>query len=114
MQILQRQNKGSHLNTIERFYIYAEYLNNNHLNDEHTIFPSIIFEALLKPHQPQKKNPSRPHSRATTPKTQHKTYAKTSNITDTQQYKKLPHWKMTHVKHCKYKQRASLTVDKFT
>jgi len=51
MQILQRQNKGSHLNTIERFYIYAEYLNNNHLNDEYSIFPNIIFEALLKPHQ---------------------------------------------------------------
>jgi len=50
MQILQRQNKGSHLNTIERFYTYAEYLNNNHLKDEHTIFPNIILEALLKPH----------------------------------------------------------------
>jgi len=32
----------------------------------------------------------------------------------TQQYKKLPHWKLTHVKHYKYKQWASLTVDKFT
>jgi len=52
MQILQQQNKGSHLKTIECFYIYAEYLNNNHLNDEHTIFPNIIFEAFLKPHQP--------------------------------------------------------------
>ena len=52
MQILQWQNKGSHLNTIEGFYIYAEYLNNNHLNDDHTIFPDMIFEALLKPHQP--------------------------------------------------------------
>jgi len=52
MHILQRQNKGSHLNTIERFYVYAEYLNNNHFNDEHTVFPCIIFEALLKPHQP--------------------------------------------------------------
>ena len=51
-QIPQRQNKESHLNTIERFYIYAEYLNNNHLNDEHTIIPNIIFEALLKSHQP--------------------------------------------------------------
>jgi len=52
MQIIKWQNKGSHLNTIERFYIYAEYLNNNHLNDDHTIFPNTIFEALLKPHQP--------------------------------------------------------------
>jgi len=53
--MLQRQNKGSHLNTTERFYIYAEYLNNNHLNDEHAIFPKIIFETLLKPHPPFKK-----------------------------------------------------------
>ena len=52
MQILKRQNKRSPVNTIERFYIYAEYLNNNHLNDDHTIFPSTIFEALLKHHQP--------------------------------------------------------------
>ena len=52
MQTLQRQNKGSNLNKIERVYIYAEYLNNNNLNDEHTIFHNIIFEALLKPHQP--------------------------------------------------------------
>jgi len=52
MQILQRQNKGSYLKAIERFYIYAEYLNSNHLNDEHTIFPNITFEALLNPHQP--------------------------------------------------------------
>jgi len=51
-QILQRQNNGSHLKTIECFHIYAEYLNNNHLNDDHTIFPNMIFEALLKPHQP--------------------------------------------------------------
>jgi len=52
MQILQWQNKGSHLNTVERFYVYTEYLNNNHLNDDHTILTNMIFEALLKPHQP--------------------------------------------------------------
>jgi len=52
MQILQRQNKGSYFNTIESFYIYAEYLSNHHLNDEHTIFLNIVFEALLKPNQP--------------------------------------------------------------
>jgi len=47
MQIL-RHNKGPHLNTLKCFHIYAEYLNNNHLNDEHTIFPNIIFATLLK------------------------------------------------------------------
>ena len=52
MQILQRQNKGAHLNTTERYYIYREFTKNNHLNDEHTISPNKIFEALLAPDQP--------------------------------------------------------------
>ena len=52
MQILQLQNKGAHLTTIERVYIYAEYTKNNHLNDNSTIFPNKIFDTLLKPHQP--------------------------------------------------------------
>jgi len=47
-QVLQPHNKGPHLNTLARFHIYAEYLNNNHLNDEHSIFPKIIFDTLLK------------------------------------------------------------------
>jgi len=50
MQILQYDGKGTHLNTIERYYIYAEF--SNHLNDEHNISPNKVFEALLKPHQP--------------------------------------------------------------
>jgi hypothetical protein len=52
MQVLRYQRKGAHLNTIERFYIYAEYINNNHLNDDQTIFPNKIFDTLLKPHNP--------------------------------------------------------------
>ena len=52
MQILQLQNKGAHLNIIERFYIYAEYTKDNHLNDDSTISPNKIFDTLLKPHQP--------------------------------------------------------------
>jgi len=52
MQVLQLQNKGPHLNTIERFYIYAEYTKNIHLNNDSTIFPNKIFDTLLKPHQP--------------------------------------------------------------
>ena len=52
MQILQRQDKGAYLNNIERYYIYAEFTKNNHLNDERTIFPNKIFEALLMPDQP--------------------------------------------------------------
>jgi hypothetical protein len=51
-QVLQRQNKGAHLNTIDRFHIYSEYTNDNHLNDNQTIFPNKIFDAVLNPHQP--------------------------------------------------------------
>jgi len=50
MQILQYWDKGTHLNTIERFFIYAEFSKNNYLNDENS--PNKIFDALLKPHQP--------------------------------------------------------------
>jgi hypothetical protein len=49
MTILHLQNKGMHLNTIERFYIYAEHKKQNHLNDDSTIFPNKIFETLIKP-----------------------------------------------------------------
>ena len=51
MQILQLQNKGAHLNILERFHTYAEYNSNNHLNDDVTISPNKIFDTLLKPHQ---------------------------------------------------------------
>jgi hypothetical protein len=53
MEILHYQKKGAHLNTTERFYIYAEYTTDNHLNDNQNIFPSAIFDALLKTHQQQ-------------------------------------------------------------
>ena len=52
VQILQCHNKGAHLNTIQRYYIYAEFTKNNHLNDEHNVSPNKIFDALLEPHQP--------------------------------------------------------------
>ena len=51
MQILQLQNKAAHLNTIERFYIYAEHTRNNHLNNDSTIFHNKIFDTRLKPQQ---------------------------------------------------------------
>ena len=49
MQVLQYQRKGTHLNTIERFFIYKAFSINNHLNDEFNITPNRTFEALLKP-----------------------------------------------------------------
>jgi hypothetical protein len=57
MQILRRHRKGPHLNTLKKFHIYAEYINNNHINDNQTIFPNKIFDVLLKAHS---KNPSLP------------------------------------------------------
>jgi len=50
MHILPYHIKETHLNTRERYYIYAEFSKNSHLNDEHTISP-MTFYALLKPHQ---------------------------------------------------------------
>jgi hypothetical protein len=50
IQISQYQGKGAHLNTIERYFIYKEFSNNNHLNGEFNITPNKIFDALLKLH----------------------------------------------------------------
>jgi hypothetical protein len=30
----------------------VEYINENHLNDEHIVFPNKLFDTLLKPHNP--------------------------------------------------------------
>jgi len=50
MQVLHHHNKGAHLNMVERCYIHAEYVANNHLNDSRSLFPNIIFGTLLKTH----------------------------------------------------------------
>ena len=52
MQILQYQAKGAHLNTVERYFIYKEFSNNNHLNDNSNIAPNKIFDGLLKLQKP--------------------------------------------------------------
>ena len=52
MQILQYQAKGTHLNTVERYFIYKEFSNNNHLNDDSNIALNKIFDALLKLQKP--------------------------------------------------------------
>jgi hypothetical protein len=49
MQVLHYHKKGARLNTIERFYIHAEYATNQ-LNDSHTKFPNAISDTLLKTH----------------------------------------------------------------
>jgi len=43
MQIFHYQEKSAHLNTVERYYIHAEFAADNHLNP--------IFDAILKTHQ---------------------------------------------------------------
>ena len=50
MQILQYNKKSTHLNTIERYYIHAEFTANNHLSYSQNIFPNPIFEAILNTH----------------------------------------------------------------
>jgi hypothetical protein len=52
MQVLHSQKKGAHLNTIEKYHIYTEAKANNHLNDEHTIFPNAIFDILSTTDRP--------------------------------------------------------------
>jgi transposase-like protein len=52
MQILHSHKKGPHLNTIERFHIHAQSIANNHLHDNHTIFPNAVCDILLKTHHP--------------------------------------------------------------
>jgi len=46
-QILHTHDKGAHLNTTEKFYIFKEASTHNHLNDDHTIPNSKIFQTIL-------------------------------------------------------------------
>ena len=48
MQILNYQEKGPHLNTIERFYIHTQASSENQFNDKWTLFPTKIFDSILK------------------------------------------------------------------
>jgi hypothetical protein len=61
MQVLHHHKKGAHLNTIERFYIHANYVASNNLNDYHSLFPNIIFDTLLKTHRQYPPPPPTPY-----------------------------------------------------
>jgi len=52
MQVLHHHKKGAHLNMVERFYIHAEYVANNHLSDNRSIFLNKISDILLKTYRP--------------------------------------------------------------
>jgi len=47
MEVLQLHKKGTHLNTLEKFYIHKEYSNNNHLNEEYADNNNQIFNTIL-------------------------------------------------------------------
>jgi hypothetical protein len=51
------QGKGNHLNTVERFYIYAKFAANNQLNDAQTHSPNAIFD-IQRPTDRNKTQPS--------------------------------------------------------
>jgi len=38
--------------TLERFHIHTEVAANNHLNENQTIFPNVIFDTLTETHRP--------------------------------------------------------------
>jgi len=89
VQILQSQDKGTHINTIEQYYIYTEFTINNHLNDEHNISPSKIFDALLnhtshksQPHSPPLDKTPFPKIPTTDPPPQHRPYLRTKQNPD--------------------------------
>jgi hypothetical protein len=48
MQILHHQKKGPHLNTLGWFYTHKEAASGSHVDDNQTIFPNRIFDAILK------------------------------------------------------------------
>jgi hypothetical protein len=48
MEVLHFQRKGTHLDTIERFYIHKEAMHNNHINEEYTETTDQIFSTILE------------------------------------------------------------------
>jgi hypothetical protein len=48
MQVIKIQGKGTHLNTIEKFHIHKETLNNNQLNEDHVETSNIIFNTIAQ------------------------------------------------------------------
>jgi len=48
MDTVHIKKKGNMLNTLERYFIYRETLNGNHINDKLTVQRNPIFEALIR------------------------------------------------------------------
>ena len=51
MQVLHYQKKNAYLNVVERYCIPAEFMANNHLNNNQNTFPNPTFDAIIKTHQ---------------------------------------------------------------
>jgi hypothetical protein len=47
MEVLYTTKKGSHLRTVEIFYIHGETKNNSQLSDQYMIQPNTVFKAIL-------------------------------------------------------------------
>jgi len=48
MEVLYITKKGNTMDTIEKFYIYKETKNGNHINDKNTIKPNRIYDAVIQ------------------------------------------------------------------
>jgi hypothetical protein len=46
METILCHKKGAHLNMLERFHIFSEFVKNNSLNDPLTTVPNAIFKAI--------------------------------------------------------------------
>jgi endo-alpha-1,4-polygalactosaminidase (GH114 family) len=51
LQITFTGKKGKYLDTMEKFYIYAETKKNNQINDKNTVTYNKIYEAILENQQ---------------------------------------------------------------
>jgi hypothetical protein len=50
MEVLKIQGKGTHLNTVEKYYIHRETLDNNHINEDYADTCNMIFNTLTSLH----------------------------------------------------------------
>jgi hypothetical protein len=58
MEILQLHRKGTYINTLEKFYIHKEFVNNNHLDEEYADNNNQIFNTILNVCNNMATNPS--------------------------------------------------------
>ena len=48
MNVIHFERKGKMLDALEKFYIYRETENGNHINDRFTVQSNLIFETIVK------------------------------------------------------------------